>query len=333
MSLRTYILEDDAPKWYQRLTFEIYGGTFVLASIIFVAWHLIKNMMIRTAEQKKFSFIFFYVFIEFGFILRLLYCYPIGFMKPPPAIYGIYCFFPPVLTTTAILFFLISMLNSLDQVYQTTKMQKFGRLKSLVITYIGIFWIVCITFYSCMAYTDIVYGDPKNIWVKVFFYTSAGSNILACILLTIVTVMYVSELKKFTYTYNEKKTVVYAMLLGTILQLLLRVLQGVLNGTQVLIQWEKGGSENIYFQLYTCSYFFLSDVIPSIGYVLFMRKEDQSQVEIEEVEGDTTTGIAPTMSASSKNITGLLEKLYQKKEMMKNKLSSTARSEYEQESP
>ena len=324
------ILEDDAKEWYQRLTFQIYGGTCVLGMIVFIASFLIKNIMTKGSGQRRSSVVLFYIFIELGFILRFLYCYSSGFMMFDPAIYGIWCFFPPVFTTTAIIFFLISMLNSLDEVYQTTQIQKFGRLRWLLITFNVVFWIMCISMYSWLAYNDINRPAKDSlIWASAFFYTSAGSNVLACALLLIITLLYVSELKKFTCTYRAKRTVIISMLIGTILQLFLRVLQGILNGSGVLTKLHEDSKDNINYHLYTCCYFFLSDLVPTIGYLLFMRKEDQSQFDDTDSTGSINGAPNSPGQGGSTYIPGLLERLYKRKETKKSWMSTTVRTELE----
>ena len=311
------------------MTLIIYGFTVVLGGIIYLAWHVARNFSMRILQRGKYTFLWFYLCIETGFIMRLLYCISFKFIHFPTAIYGIWCYFPPVFTTTASLFFLISMLNSLDEVYQTSNLLKFGKLRVLVVIYMATFWVICVASYISFAYYDINTdtNSSHQFWNKLYFYTTAGSNMIACVLLITTTIIYVRELKKFTYTYNEKKFVVYAMLAGTILQLTLRVLQAVLNASEVLLNWEKNADANgaIGYQVYLCTYFFLSDVVPTLGYMLFLKKEVQAQATVETASTET----ASAHSAPSTNITGLLEKFYKKREQHKGKGGSMVRAEYE----
>jgi hypothetical protein len=170
-------------------------------------------------------------------------------------------------------------------------------------------------------------GELAGKWTKYYFYFTGGSNIFACILLIIVTSIYITELKKFTYTYNEKKTVIYIMLAGTILQLLLRGAQALLN-VFVLIKWEKQCilEEKIGFHIYTCCYFFLSDMVPAIGYFLFLRKEIQAQISLEEDKTDSSS-----FHSTNSNIASLIEKLYKNKELKKSKTAATYHPEFENE--
>ncbi len=336
MLTQPYILVDDAPGRNQRLTFEIYGLAVAVPVIVCLAWHIVKNIRLRILEHGKYSFLWFYLCVEASFVFRLLYCYSFSFsfgprfINFPPLLYGIWCFFPPVLTTTASLFFLISMLNSLDEVYQTNKQQKFGKLKVLVMLCIVVFWVICVALYAALSYTDIKYGKASNSWVSTFFYTSASSNIGVCIILIVITIYYIKELRNFTYTYNSKKRIIFTMLAGTILQLVLRILQSILNATGLLLELEKhcGETGEVSFQLYTCGYFFFSDLVPTIGYVLFLRKEIEAQMSVEASASEITVN-STTTSTNNSNVTALLERLYKKKEAQKGTNPILIQSNYD----
>lgn len=331
------LLEDDAPLPNQRTVYVIYGLTVVLASMLYVAWCMIRSLKQRRSEKKSYWLIAFYICIEVGFVLRFFYCISFKTFEPPSAIFGIFCYFPPVFMTTAILYFTISMLNSLDEVYQTTDVQKFGKLRVLVSGYIGFYWICCVTFFILLAHKDITECPTYNVWNPVYFYTTAAISTLAGTLLVVVAALYVAELKNFTYTYADKKVVVNLMLSGAALQLFLRALQAVLNRL-VLIEWQgrcvKEGTN--YFHIYMSFYFLLSDVLPTLGYILFLRKEVQTQSPAQ-AQAPLNDPINESVSQppSNTNLTNLLEKLYKKKETMRNKLSTLSRPELEsmQDSP
>ncbi len=337
MTKGPYLIKDDAPFPNQRLTFEILGLAVFLPMILYITWQIVRNIRLRILDHGKYSFLWFYMCIEAGFICRLLYCFSFSFSYGPKififptVIFGILCYFPSVFTTTASLFFLISMLSSLDEVYQTIRLRKFGKMKTLVMGFIVAFWVIVVSMYSALAFTDIVSGKPENVWTGYYFYTCAGCNIVACTILIMVTVFYVRELRKFSYTYNVKKTAIFMMLGGTILQLSLRVLQALLNGTKVMtaLNEECNESGSIVFHLYTCTYFVLSDVVPAIGYVLFLKKEVQTQASADvAASSDSAGGFNSSVSASS-NVAELLERLYKKKEEQRAKNPTMLESGYD----
>jgi hypothetical protein len=299
------------------MIFGIYGGTVVLGTEIFLAVRLTKAINFGILSKGKYSFFGFYICIGLCLLLRQLYCFSGKIIPFSPIVYGIWCYFPPVFTTIGNLFFLLSLLNSLDAVSRTVRDRQYKFLRYIVMATIVLFMVVCITLYIFFADKYIENNrDPTkpNPLAAPFFYCTAFGNPIVGSIIVAVTVIYIIQLKKFTYTYMEKRFYVYGMLYVTIFQIVARSVRSILNANNFYDNWEKiCGTICIGVQIESCCYFIIADILPSIAYILYLGHEIKAQ---ETLEGSSTS--QPSSSSdSSRNFADLLEKLYKNKDQMK----------------
>lgn len=298
---------DEAPKWEQRMIYVIFASTFIFWILAYLTWQLIKSIKLGIIRKRMHSFLLFYLFIEFSFVLRYFYCFSGKYViQLPQVAYGILCCFPPICTTTASLIFLILMLNSLDRVAFTQNIVKYGKRRIFVIIFIILFWAICIGLFAAIFSEK---GDSR-FWSAFYAYFVAGSNIIVCILIVITTIFYTSELKKFIHTFKEKKRATYIMQGATIMQLIFRFIQAIIMSTSIHIKWR----ENISFQIYACVYIFLSDILPAIGYIMFLHKESLADAAAEKENSKSLPA-----EANNTSIAVLVEKLYQKRDAKRQK--------------
>eukprot|EP00826_Nyctotherus_ovalis_P037926 TRINITY_DN3506_c0_g1_i7.p1 TRINITY_DN3506_c0_g1~~TRINITY_DN3506_c0_g1_i7.p1 ORF type:complete len:348 (-),score=50.07 TRINITY_DN3506_c0_g1_i7:68-1045(-) len=266
------ILDDDAPKRDQRLVLIIFAAAFILPSFIYVGIGFVKKM--RSGKSKAASIVFCYVFIELGFIMRILYCLNWEKIRWPAMVYGIWSNYPALCTTTAALLFLIALLNSLDELYQTMKAERYGKLRYIIIALIVYFWLVFSFAYGLTAYCELVKKIETSIWPRVMFYVGILFHLIAGVFLSIISIKYLIEIEKLGEISEKNKVALYLLIVTTCLQILLRIFQGVLNATEFMLEWQI--EKNIWFTVYTVSYFLLSDLLPSICYAYFMSIDCES---------------------------------------------------------
>jgi len=292
------ILDDDAPNWEQRLILIIFAVTLILPSFIYVGIGFIKNI-----RSKITSITFCYIFIELGFFMRLLYCLHIEEYKSPTIIYGIWCYFPPFCTTTAALLFLITLLDTLDDFYQTKKERTFGKFRYLIIIFIIYFWLLYSLAYALTAYYELVKGMNDSILSKIMFGIGIIFHTISGIVLTIITTKYLNEIAKLEELNRKNKVMLYLLIMSTILQLVLRVFQGVVNIINYTFEWQ--AENDIWFTVYIVGYFFLSDVFPSVCYTCFVSSDYNSK--------DLLASEKQNINESLKDVEALLKDMYDDK--------------------
>ncbi len=285
-------IEYDTHTWGQRSVFLLMSLLYLL-TLVFVGSQFLTGVKVITAKYGRNILLVFFAAVCCAFVCRTLYAVSgEGALMLPLAPYGVCAHFPGMFLLTASLCFMNYMFRSLASRFEKSYRDGFRRYECIVDVFLAVIWPAQVAIYSMVIYWSSKSGETAEAratqWLYFYMYILLAAFIGLMPLVTYVFVVYMRELRRFPYTFQEKRDAIHFVIAVTALQGLCRIGNSVLISTGTAEALEHTSVEQgiPYAQLVYGLYIICADLMSLVAYTLYLRK-DLAHLVIVELE---TTG-------------------------------------------
>ncbi len=284
-------IEYDTHNWTQRSVFVVMAVLYLLL-LVFVARQFLKGLAVIVVKYGRNILIMFFVSVCFAFTFRIVYYFSgEGALMLPLAPYGLCAHFPGMFLLTASLSFMNYLLRSLSSRFDRGAREAFRNYECLADVFLAIIWPVQLAIYT-MAIYWVLQGEPgkanSTYWKAIFMYILLGAIMCLMPLIVYALIVYMRELRRFPFTFDDKRVIMFFVITSTTLEVICRVTNSLLINTQVYARLEKYSNDTgvPYAQLAYAAYHLCSDLLLIFSYTMYLRK-DMSHLVIVMLEDST----------------------------------------------